>query len=169
MSNTAGGRAGGEDPGPGLTIVVGVDGSPSSAAALRWAGKQARLMGATLHVVMAWQPVDPDVWPVAAVPSGDPALESRLALRRVVAQAFGDPPPPELVTESIRGPAAPVLLEVAQEATLLVLGDRGRGGFAGLRLGSVGHHCVTYAPCPVVIVREPAEEGMEDEVAVPAS
>ena len=47
------------------------------------------------------------------------------------------------------------LIEQAKDADLLVVGTRGHGGFVGLLLGSVGEHCVTHAPCPVVVVRSP--------------
>jgi nucleotide-binding universal stress UspA family protein len=58
------------------------------------------------------------------------------------------------VTQIVRqGQAAEVLVAEAKEAELLVVGSRGRGGFAGLLLGSVSQQCAHYAPCPVVIVR----------------
>jgi nucleotide-binding universal stress UspA family protein len=55
-----------------------------------------------------------------------------------------------VVTE---GSPARTLLDEARGADLLVVGSRGRGGFAGLLLGSVSQHCVHHAPCPVVVVR----------------
>jgi len=55
----------------------------------------------------------------------------------------------------VEGPAAQVLLRAAAGADLLVLGSRGRGGFAGLLLGSVSQQCAHHAPCPLVIVRRP--------------
>ena len=53
----------------------------------------------------------------------------------------------------IQGNAAQVLLDVARDADLLVVGSRGHGGFTGALLGSVSQHCVHHAPCPVVVVR----------------
>lgn len=151
------------------TIVVGVDGSAAGTAALQWAAHQAKLTNARLRVVMAWQTSGSETWPAAPVPApaGDQALQSRLTLRRLVAHVLGDPPPVQIITQAIQGSPAPVLLDAAQGASLLVLGDRGTGGFAGLRLGSVGLHCVTHASCPVVITR--ATDGALDHQAVPVS
>jgi nucleotide-binding universal stress UspA family protein len=56
---------------------------------------------------------------------------------------------------AVEGQAADVLLQEAQDADLLVVGNRGRGGFASLLLGSVSQQVVHHASCPVIIVREP--------------
>lgn len=58
------------------------------------------------------------------------------------------------------GTPASVLLRAARDASLLVVGSRGLGGFAGLLLGSVAQHCVQHAACPVVVVREDALTGV---------
>jgi nucleotide-binding universal stress UspA family protein len=59
----------------------------------------------------------------------------------------------QIRTEVRYGAPAGVLVDVSHEASLLVVGSRGRGGFAGLLLGSVAQHCVQHAACPVVVVR----------------
>jgi nucleotide-binding universal stress UspA family protein len=59
-------------------------------------------------------------------------------------------------------PAGPALVEAARDADLLVVGSRGRGGWKALLLGSVSMHCVTHAPGPVVVVREPAPSTSDD-------
>ena len=59
----------------------------------------------------------------------------------------------QVTTVVTEGAAAPVLLESAADADLLVVGNRGHGGFAGLLLGSVSQQCTSHAGCPVVVVR----------------
>jgi nucleotide-binding universal stress UspA family protein len=137
------------------TIVVGVDGSDSSQAALRFALSEARLRGAGVRAVAVWH------LPVAAyggafVPP-DPGLASELepaartTLERALADA-GDHADVEVEPVVREGAPARVLLEEASEADLLVVGSRGLGGFRGLLLGSVSQQCSHHAPCPVVIV-----------------
>ena len=132
-------------------IVVGVDGSESSKDALRWAGRQAKLAGAALHVVAAWQfPVDWG-WAMTNVESFDPKGQTRRALQATVDEVLGsDADARLLVVEANPGPA---LVEAAKEGELLVVGNRGRGQFAERILGSVSEHCVHQATCPVVVVR----------------
>jgi nucleotide-binding universal stress UspA family protein len=60
---------------------------------------------------------------------------------------------PALERHLVTGGAAGAILEVAQDAQLVVVGSRGGGGFAGLALGSVSHHVTHHARCPVVVVR----------------
>jgi len=61
--------------------------------------------------------------------------------------------PPELLLQSVGGPAAPALLQCAAHADLLVVGARGLGGLGGVLLGSVSRQCAHHAPCPTVVVR----------------
>ena len=136
-------------------IVVGVDGSPQAAVALRWALDEARLRQATLEVVHAWLfPVVGDV-PGAAVDSLARDLERAAGelLDHVVDDVAGSDPAVKVDRRVLEGGAASVLVDVAADADLLVVGSRGRGGFAGLLLGSVAQQCVHHAPCPVVIVQ----------------
>ncbi|GAA1984373.1 universal stress protein [Catenulispora subtropica] len=137
-------------------IVVGVDDSPSSKHALRWAVEEARLRKAELHVVSAWefpfaQPTSPDDDPLPGVPSLEQTALAELGT--AVSEAGGDPADPAVITEIVHGSPARVLIEAAQGADLLVVGSRGRGGFSGLVLGSVGRQVINHAPCPVVVVR----------------
>lgn len=138
-------------------IVAGVDGSPSSLAALQWAVRQAGLTGGSVQAVIAWQfpaAVGGYAWaPVAVLESTD---YEEIA-QKVVADAIAavdpagrDVPISTLVRE---GNAAQVLIDAAADADLLVVGSRGHGGFAGALLGSVSQHCVHHAPCPVAVIR----------------
>jgi len=135
-------------------IVVGVDGSPSSRQALRWAARQAKLTGASLQVItcwefpaMSWLPPNPSDF--------DPIREdARHDLEVTVAEVLGDDPGLDVDLTVVEGQAAPVLLNRARGASLLVVGSRGHGEFTGMLLGSVSGRCVTHAPCPVTVVRE---------------
>lgn len=132
-------------------IVVGVDGSPGSQAALRWAVDEARLRGAALEVVRVWS------WPVPYVGPGmaglDPALLAEgeeALLEEALSQV--DTSGLDVDRVLVEGPAAHRLIEQAKGADLLVVGSRGRGGFRGLLLGSVSQQVVQHAPAPVVVV-----------------
>lgn len=139
-------------------IVVGVDDSPEAAAALRWALDEARLRQASLEVVHSWLfPALGDV-PGAAAETLTRDLEegARRLVDEVVAGGIGSDPGIPVERHVREGSAAAVLVDAASGADLLVLGSRGRGGFAGLLLGSVTQQCVHHAPCPVVVVRAPS-------------
>jgi len=134
-------------------IVVGVDGSSSSRNALRWAAGEAEQTGADLQVVMTWHNPYPDLW-VPHDPSGTEPLELiRRVLERIVKEVLGDQPAVQVEALALEGPAARVLVETAQGADLLVVGNRGLSGFMEVLLGSVTLHCVSHAPRPVVVVR----------------
>nr|WP_237525487.1 universal stress protein [Streptomyces sp. SID4985] len=137
-------------------IVVGVDGSESSKRALRWALRQAETTGSTLEAVTAWE--FPQMYGSLGwmPPTGAEADFERVA-GEIVADALeetaGPDPQVEILTKVAYGSPAGVLLEAADGASLLVVGNRGHGGFAGALLGSVSQHCTQHATCPVVIVR----------------
>ncbi|MFC0598171.1 universal stress protein [Streptomyces palmae] len=138
-------------------IVVGVDGSEPSKAALRWAVDQAKLTGGVVDAIMAWD--FPTAWFGLAPPMvTDPAdyqKQARDALDQVIEETLGPGRgrPVELRPVPAQGHPAAVLLDAAEGAHLLVVGNRGHGGFGEALLGSVGQHCVQHAPCPVVVVR----------------
>lgn len=135
-------------------IVVGVDGSEASLDALRWAARQARLNGAPIEALMAWEL--PAYYGWAPVDNLDLSVASRDALHTAVDQALGDDPVVDVRELVVEGNAARVLIDAAKDASLLVVGSRGHGGFAAALLGSVSQHCAQHAACPVVIVRHPA-------------
>jgi nucleotide-binding universal stress UspA family protein len=138
-------------------IVVGVDGSAPSRAALRWAVGQAGLTGGTVQAVIAWQlplMLMNHGWaPIYREEETDFADDARKRIDAIISEevALADS---HLVTPRVvHGHPAQVLLDAADRADLLVLGSRGYGGFAGALLGSVSQHCVQHACCPVLIVR----------------
>jgi nucleotide-binding universal stress UspA family protein len=141
-------------------VVVGVDGSAESLAALSHAMEQADRRGTGVRVVSAFLP--PQYWPNAYGLSAPPTIEKvkadlrmiaiRMVEQVVVAQDALASVPVEL--HEVSGSPAKVLIEQARGADLLVVGHRGRGGFASALLGSVGLHCVLHAQCPVTVVRE---------------
>lgn len=142
-------------------IVVGVDGSPESKEALRWAIEEAQLRQATLRAVHAW--TYPAMFAGAYVPpemvdANRLSQDAREALDAAVAEVAGDDPHAYIERVVEHGPPAQVLVEAARDAALLVVGSRGHGGFTGLLLGSVSQQCAHHAPCAVVIVREPVEQ-----------
>lgn len=142
-------------------VVVGVDGSPGSIAALRFALEEARLRRATLRVVNAWSPPPFDLSaPGALLPeildamraAGEQTVEDALAEASDGALAGVDV---ERVVQE--GAIAQTLVDNCGDATLLVVGSRGRGGFTGLLLGSVSQQVAQHAPCPVTIVHPPRD------------
>ncbi len=130
-------------------IVVGVDGSPESVEALRYAARLAASSGTTIDAVIAWQYPYPIGW---AMPDWDPHEAARKVIIAAADEAFGTDRPRGTNLLVREGNAARVLIEASGEAQLLVVGSRGRGGFAGLRLGSVSAHCAEHAKCPVLVI-----------------
>lgn len=134
-------------------IVVGVDGSPSAKAALRWGLAQARRTGVRLRAVTAWEiPVFVGWMPM--VPFEDLAAAAGKMLGASVSEALDAAEPDVEVLENVLpGHPAQVLVDESAHAGLLVVGSRGHGAFAGTLLGSVSQHCAQRAHCPVVVVR----------------
>lgn len=137
-------------------VVVGVDGSPESIAALAWAARYAAATGATIAVVHAWH------YPAAGpIPAGQPpqAITDEVrammqeTLDKALTEVYGTTSPDNVDTKAAYGHPAMVLVNESQGADLLVVGSRGHGAFHGMLLGSVSIHCVTNATCPVVVVR----------------
>jgi nucleotide-binding universal stress UspA family protein len=142
----------------GQRIVVGVDGSNESAAALAWAADHARRAGGRLQVIMCWE--YPTAFGYAPDFGGvDLETDARHRLEELLARVLDDQPTVPVEPRVVEGHAAPVLVEAARSADLLVVGSRGHGALAGMLLGSTSQHCVNHAACPVVVVRPPAAGG----------
>ncbi|MBA9002770.1 universal stress protein [Thermomonospora cellulosilytica] len=143
------GRAPGE-------VVVGVDGSTSCRSAVRFAFQEAALRGAGVRAVLAFtHPISTgpgDMQPLVY----DPALlavEQERALAESLAGHRQRHPDVAVVRQVVHARAARALAEASAGADLLVVGSRGRGGFTGLLLGSVGHAMLHHARCPVAVIR----------------
>jgi nucleotide-binding universal stress UspA family protein len=133
-------------------IVVGVDGSDEATAALEWALDEAQLRGAEVEVVYAFYLL-PDLSELAALTEEpDMVVQADELLLKIVDPVLATRPGVHVSTRAVQGPPARTLLSAAAGADLLVVGTRGRGGFAGLRLGSVSQQCLHHAPCPVVLI-----------------
>ena len=153
-------------------IVTGFDGSTESQAALDWAARAAVLRSAVLEIVHTydiipiWQLIGMDSMVTPATEEISRHEEETIQAIRKQAKSLVDEAAADVrartgadVRTTIlenRHPAQ-ALTEVARDAEMLVVGSRGRGGVAGLLLGSVSRECASRSTCPVVIVREPDE------------
>lgn len=142
-------RRGGQEP----RIVVGVDGSVPSKAALRWAIGQAMLTGAPVDAVIAWQFPATYGYPVPVPADTDFAEIAAEVLADAIAEVSSTAGPVKIRSKVAEGNAAQVLLTESAGADLLVVGNRGHGGFVEALLGSVSHYCIHHATCPVVVIR----------------
>ena len=132
-------------------IVVGIEGSGYARAALIWALEEAGFRSAVVEVVTAYSPTY-----VPAAPDLGDQVEGVERMQGDViesAVAAAGQPDVEVRRTLVKGRAADTLMRVAEGADMLVVGNRGRGGFIGLRLGSVSQAIAHHSPCPLVIVR----------------
>ena len=148
----------------GGRIVVGVDDSKQAFAALQWALAEAAIRHAAVEVVHTWTP------PMSALPfgatlsaridEGEVDASARKHVEELVSVALSASPYPAVPVQVTILPGAPALalVDVAADADLLVVGSHGRTGFSRLVLGSVAMAVVQHAPCPVVVVRAPADD-----------
>ena len=142
----------------GSRIVAGVDGSPSSLSALRWAVRQARLTGAAVDAVITWHyPASAGGYgwaPIGVGAAFDYKDEAEKALAAAIGTACDPGSGVPVHARVVEGNAAQVLLDASDGADLLGVGSRGHGGFTEALLGSGGQHCVHHARCPVVVIRD---------------
>lgn len=142
----------------GRRIVVGVDGSPPSRAALELGVQEARCRDARLVAVHAWNPptyLGPPEYTGYLVPGSELRAQAAEFLDQAVANVPDDI---RLQRRVVEGPIVTTLIEMSADAELVLVGSRGRGGFAGLLLGSTSHQLATHAHCPVVVVPAGAAE-----------
>ena len=154
-------------------ILVGVDESASSRAALRWAVGQSRVTGLPLLVVHAWRGspypyVDATLGREVAELRAQEILDSAVREATEATEAAGKGTSPDVTARLIRGHPARVLATLGQAATMVVIGAGGHGELAGLLLGSVGLHLVSHAPVPVVVVPCPPPAAAADGAVLEA-
>jgi nucleotide-binding universal stress UspA family protein len=138
-------------------ILVGVDGSESASAALDYAAQIAPKLGLPLHVLVVWD--CPALVLDDAYSFSEEIYESFKASAEQtavdeVARVFPADAPEWITASATQGSAARTLIEASREASMLVVGSRGHGGFAALLLGSVSSACTSHAHCPILVVRK---------------
>ena len=144
---------------PAPRVVVGVDGSPSSYEALRRATRYARTAGAVVEAVHARGTPSSTGW---SGPATDPECDAEQARRRFAEElgtVFPGERPAELRERLVESDPSEVLIRASEGADLLVVGHRGRGGFARAMLGAVSRRCAQHASRPVVVVRHGQTSG----------
>ncbi|MBN0972680.1 universal stress protein [Gordonia sp. JH63] len=146
--------AGGNPDGP---VVVGVDGSPVSDAAVAEAFRQASLRNVPLRAVHTWTPLDADALHGYGIGADEVARMTQDAVEVLAERLAGyaQDYPDVTIERSVlpEEPAKALLDEAGADASLLVVGSRGRGGFRGLLLGSTSQKVMHHADCPVMVVR----------------
>ena len=153
-------------------IVVGLDDSPSSKAALDWAAEQAKSTGAVLRAVHALD------WPYGLSADGFPSPmdvtnvtreEIEDSYRRAITAVFDAiSPRPDWILQFASGDTGQVLVRQSKDSRLLVVGTREHVGLGRLLTGSVSHYCLSHALCPVVAVPAPiSDRPHEDAEAGP--
>jgi nucleotide-binding universal stress UspA family protein len=137
-------------------ILVGHDGSECAQEAVRWAGRLAARADLPLHVLRAWSMTSaprPSTWEAGYVPPSADWQHAVLDELSAHVRAAGLDPAVRVTCHTVHRAPARGLIEAAAGADVVVVGARGRGGFAGLLLGSVSDQVVHHAPCPVTVIR----------------
>ncbi|MDN5748092.1 MAG: universal stress protein [Pseudonocardia sp.] len=143
-------------------IVVGVDGSPGSLAALRWAVREASTRGLAVHAVTAWEfPAESTFGDMRTVGDFHPVVEAEEILVSALTDAGVAAGDETVTTAPVEGHPAEVLMRSAEHADLLVVGSRGHGRIVGALLGSVSHYVAAHAACPVVVIK-PGPDDVEN-------
>jgi len=168
------GRVEGADPDvvpplrPITRIVVGVDGSPTSYAALKIAMRQAKLWDAEL-VAVGGVPIASGAgllaWLPATVDRDQVIADLKAGLQGLVDKAKEEIDGVEVKVVVLDGTGAELLTEFSKNADLVVLGSRGRGGFAGLLLGSTSQAVLHHSACPVLVINRRCEADADEEIA----
>ncbi|SJM57699.1 Universal stress protein family [Arthrobacter rhombi] len=138
-------------------VVVGIDGSNDSKAALQWAVEYGKRFDLPVYAVAVWE-LPLAFGNMATYPETGAQVEERTSkvLNEAVQEAVGADS--GVLQRTERGHPAKTLVEISESAELLVLGTRGRGAFRGMLLGSVSQHCASHSKCPFVVIRHPESD-----------
>jgi nucleotide-binding universal stress UspA family protein len=146
-------------------IVVGLDETASSGAALRWAANQARITGSTIravHVldwavgVIAFDTVDANREGV--IPESQVSPPYRRGIRSVFEEVD---PETNWGLEFAEGETGPQLVRFAKDAAMLVIGGRLGAGFTNDSSGFVGHYCLSHLACPLVVITDDTQQAAD--------
>jgi nucleotide-binding universal stress UspA family protein len=147
-------------------IVVGVDGSAQSRAALVWAAREAEMRGCPLDVVYGWQvkgePRPPGEWGGVAPPAQAYQEQARARTQAVVDEVLPGGVRCELTVHAVHKPAGRALIDFCRIADLLVVGSKEHGRLVGWLVGSTSDDALKNATCTVVVVRAPVEGAPAD-------
>jgi nucleotide-binding universal stress UspA family protein len=141
--------------GHGCTIVCGIDGSAAGRQAVEWAVGEAGRRGCRLRAVTVWSWDGPDY----GVTTGSAAEARQRAVEvqnQVLAEVVGEQGSPDVERLVLEGRPSEQLCSAAHDADLIVLGSHGHGAFHDALVGSTSQHVIRHAPCPVVVVPDPA-------------
>ena len=141
-------------------VVVGVDGSPSSTMAVRWAAREATMRNIGLTVVHVSEP--PAVWPAAPIPAviyqrhQEGARQLVADAIRVAEDSVQQGNRPEIDSELLCAAPIPTLIDLSKEAHMVVVGCRGQDALQRTLLGSVSTGLIHHAHCPVAVIHDEA-------------
>jgi nucleotide-binding universal stress UspA family protein len=139
-------------------ILVGVDGSASSKAAVAWAAHDAAMRGAPLTLVHVLPPPVAMTFPETPMPPGYMEWQEEQGKHhihdafKIVEQCTGATDAPHVNSETVVGPTVPMLVDLSKEAVMLVVGSRGHGWLRRSLMGSVSSNLVRHAHCPVAVI-----------------
>ncbi|GAC68651.1 universal stress protein [Gordonia soli] len=145
-------------PGGDGPVVVGIDDSPVSDVAIAEAFRQASVRNTKLVAVHTWAPLDVDALHGYGVAPDEIERVSQEAVEAIAERLAGHHADfPDVVVERVvvpEEPAKAILDTAGEDAQLIVVGSRGRGGFTGLLLGSTSQKLLHQSPVPVLVVRD---------------
>jgi nucleotide-binding universal stress UspA family protein len=140
-------------------VVVGIDGSPESVTALRWSAEHARCHRLPLHVIHAWAASETEAIRVDELfHVAERRDRDRRAIETLLDRTIDAGQRADVTLRLLDGNPVGVLLEAAEDASLLVVGSRGQGGISRLLLGSTSAACLQHAPCNVAVVPQTRDD-----------